>query len=201
MRRAVRIPCEVETAGIEPALCSRRTLSAPRTRRLAGSEASSASDCKAVYTGSIPVVAFLSLAGKRLCYEPYVSPLCPKNPIGTKASGRQHRRAGSRLALPVATRIHSTGLGVGVGHMPPDRNVGLSRPGAPRLAGDSESHAGRSLSRDSGGVLACAEAGDRFGGQRCSVSWHENASWRLCPVPAVGSGDPAQGLCWENVDG
>jgi hypothetical protein len=32
-------------------------------------------------------------------------------------------------------------------------------------------------------------------------SWHENVSWRLCPVPAVGSGDPAQGLCWENADG
>ena len=24
---------------------------------------------------------------------------------------------------------------------------------------------------------------------------------RLCPGPAVGSGDPGQGLCWENADG
>jgi len=24
-------------------------------------------------------------------------------------------------------------------------------------------------------------------------SWHETAPWRLCPVPALGSGDPAQG--------
>jgi hypothetical protein len=37
--------------------------------------------------------------------------------------------------------------------------------------------------------------------RRCSVSWHETACRRLCPVPAVGSGDPAQGLCWENADG
>jgi hypothetical protein len=28
---------------------------------------------------------------------------------------------------------------------------------------------------------------------RCRGSWHENARRRLCPVPAVGSGDPAQG--------
>ena len=32
-------------------------------------------------------------------------------------------------------------------------------------------------------------------------SRHETAPWRLCPGPAVGSGDPGQGLCWENAGG